>query len=62
MAKSYKQQRTKEKFSKDVVNKQRKKERQFGKGLANNYIDFDELEEEEDVYVDEDIYGSTMRS
>ena len=62
MAKSYKQQRTKEKFSKDVVDKQRKKERQFGKGLANNYIDFDELEEEEDVYVDEDIYGSTMRS
>ena len=62
MAKSYKQQRTKEKFSKDVVDKQRKKERQFGKGLANNYIDFDELEEEEDVYVDEDIYGSTVRS
>lgn len=62
MAKSFKQQRTKEKFSKDVVDKQRKKERQFGKGLANNYIDFDELEEEEDVYVDEDIYGSTMRS
>ena len=62
MAKSYKQQRTKEKFSKDVVDKQRKKERQFGKRLANNYIDFDELEEEEDVYVDEDIYGSTMRS
>ena len=59
MAKSYKQQRTKEKFSRDVVDKQRKKERQFGKGLANNYI---ELEEEEDVYVDEDIYGSTMRS
>ena len=62
MAKSYKQQRTKEKFSRDVVDKQRKKERQFGKGLANNYIDFDELEEEEDVYVDEDIYGSTVRS
>lgn len=60
MAKSFKQQRTKEKFSKDVVDKQRKKERQFGKGLANNYIDFEE--EEEDVYVDEDIYGSTMRS
>ena len=62
MAKSYKQQRTKEKFSKDVVDKRRKKERQFGKGLANNYIDFDELEEEEDVYVNEDIYGSTVRS
>ena len=60
MAKSYKQQRTKEKFSKDVVDKQRKKERQFGKGLANNYIELEE--EDEDVYVDEDIYGSTMRS
>jgi hypothetical protein len=51
MAKSYKQQKTKEKFSKDVVDKQRKKARQFGKGLANNYINFDEeiddLEEEE---------------
>lgn len=60
MAKSYKQQKTKEKFSKDVVDKQRKKERQFGKGLANNYIEFDE--EEEDAYYDEDIYGSSMRS
>ena len=59
MAKSYKEQRTKEKYSKDVVSKRRKKERQFGKELANNYIDF---EEEEDVYIDEDIYGSTMRS
>ena len=47
MAKSYKQQKTKERFSKDVVSKQRKKERQFGKDLANNYIEFDE--EEEDV-------------
>ena len=62
MAKSHKQQRTKEKYSKDVYSKQRKKERQFSKNLANTYIDFDELEEEEDVYVDEDIYGSTMRS
>ena len=35
MAKSYKQQKTKERFSKDVVSKQRKKERQFGKDLAN---------------------------
>tara|TARA_B100000085_G_scaffold241305_1_gene232070 strand:+ start:2921 stop:3103 length:183 start_codon:yes stop_codon:yes gene_type:complete len=60
MAKSYKQQKTKERFSKDVVSKQRKKERQFGKDLANNYIEFDE--EEEDVYIDEDVYGVTVRS
>ena len=60
MAKSYKQQKTKERFSKDVVSKQRKKERQFGKDLANNYIEFDE--EEEDVYIDEDIHGFTVRS
>lgn len=59
MAKSYKQQKTKERFSKDVVSKQRKKERQFGKDLANNYI---EIEEEEDVYIDEDVYGVTVRS
>lgn len=59
MAKSYKEQRTKEKYSKDVVSKQRKKERQFGKELANNYIDF---EEEEDVYIDEDIHRITVRS
>ena len=59
MAKSYKQQKTKERFSKDVVSKQRKKERQFGKDLANNYI---EIEEEEDVYIDEDVYGITVRS
>ena len=59
MAKSYKQQKTKERYSKDVVSKQRKKERQFGKDLANNYI---EIEEEEDVYIDEDVYGVTVRS
>ena len=59
MAKSFKQQKTKERNSKDVVNKQRKKERQYGKDLANNYIEF---EEEEDVYIDEDVYGSTVRS
>tara|TARA_B100002019_G_scaffold179402_1_gene154947 strand:- start:309 stop:488 length:180 start_codon:yes stop_codon:yes gene_type:complete len=59
MAKSYKQQKTKERFSKDVVSKQRKKERQFGKDLANNYI---EIEEDEDVYIDEDVYGVTVRS
>jgi hypothetical protein len=51
MAKSYKQQRTKDKFSKDVVDKQRKKQRQFSKELANNYINIDDevddLEEEE---------------
>ena len=59
MAKSFKQQKTKERYSKDVVNTQRKKERQYGKDLANNYIEF---EEEEDVYIDEDVYGSTVRS
>ena len=59
MAKSFKQQKTKERFSKDVVSKQRKKERQFGKDLANNYI---EIEEDEDVYIDEDVYGVTVRS
>ena len=59
MAKSYKQQKTKERYSKDVVSKQRKKERQFGKDLANNYI---EIEEDEDVYIDEDVYGVTVRS
>ena len=59
MAKSYKQQKTKERFSKDVVSKQRKKERQFGKDLTNNYI---EIEEDEDVYIDEDVYGVTVRS
>jgi hypothetical protein len=53
MAKSYKEQRTKEKYSKDVVSKQRKKERRFGKDLVNNHIDF---EEEEDVYINEDIH------
>ena len=52
MAKSYKQQRTKEKFSKDVVDKQRKKERQFGKGLANNYIELEEEEEREEFLKD----------
>ena len=59
MAKSYKQQKTKDRYSKDVVSKQRKKERQFGKDLANNYI---EIEEDEDVYIDEDVYGVTVRS
>ena len=59
MAKSYKQQKTKEKFSKDVVSKQRKKERQFSKELANNYF---ETDEDEDVYIDEDVYGITVRS
>ena len=59
MAKSYKQQKTKEKFSKDVVSKQRKKERQFSKELANNYF---ETDEDEDVYIDEDIHGFTVRS
>ena len=59
MAKSYKQQKTKERFSKDVVSKQRKKERQFSKELANNYF---ETDEDEDVYIDEDVYGITVRT
>ena len=60
MAKSYKQQRTKEKYSKDVYSKQRKKERQFSKNIANTYIEFEE--EDEDVYIDEDVHGITVRS
>ena len=50
MAKSYKQQKTKEKLSKDILDKQSKKRRQFSKELANNYINFDEENEEEEVY------------
>ncbi len=53
MAKSYKQQKTKEKFSKDILDKQSKKQRRFGKELADNYvIDWkdDEFEEEEYEY------------
>ena len=53
MAKSYKQQKTKEKFSKDILDKQSKKQQRFGKELADNYvIDWkdDELEEEEYEY------------
>ena len=51
MAKSYKQSKTKEKYSKDVVDKQRKKERQYSKELANNYIDY--IEDEEIAYEDQ---------
>jgi hypothetical protein len=50
MAKSYKQQKTKEKLSKDILDKQSKKRRQFSKELSNNYINFDEENEEEEVY------------
>lgn len=60
MAKSYKQQRTKEKYSKDVYSKQRKKQRQFSKNIANTYVEFEE--EDEDVYIDEDVHGITVRS
>jgi hypothetical protein len=50
MAKSYKQQKTKEKFSKDILESQSKKERRFNKELANNYVEVDEFEEEEYEY------------
>lgn len=53
MAKSYKQQKTKEKFSKDILDKQSKKQRRFSKELADNYVidwNDDELEEEEYEY------------
>ena len=52
MAKSYKQQKTKEKFSKDILDKQSKKQRRFGKELADNYVidwNDDELEDEEGI-------------
>ena len=60
MGKSYKSEKTKQKYSKDVVDKHRKKERQLSKNLANNY--FEDIEEDEDVYIDEDIHGFTVRS
>ena len=47
---SYKQQKTKEKFSKDILESQSKKERRFNKELANNYVEVDEFEEEEYEY------------
>ena len=50
MAKSYKQQKTKEKFSKDILESKSKKERRFNKELANNYIETDEFEEEQYEY------------
>ena len=46
MAKSYKQQKTKEKLSKDILEKLSKKRRQFNKELADAYIN-EENEEEE---------------
>lgn len=39
MAKSFKKQKTKERYSRDVVEKQRRKERQQLKHTANNYFD-----------------------
>ena len=50
MAKSFKQQKPRESFSKDVLKQMSKKERRLNKELANNYIDeeVDELEGEEE--------------
>ena len=50
MAKSFKQQKTRESFSKDILKNMSKKERRRNKDWANNYIDeeFDETEEEEE--------------
>lgn len=52
MAKSFKQQKTRENFSKDVLKKMSKKERRFNKELANQYVDdeVDDFEEEEYEY------------
>tara|TARA_Y100001963_G_C6575724_1_gene350999 strand:+ start:58 stop:231 length:174 start_codon:yes stop_codon:yes gene_type:complete len=52
MAKSFKQQKTRENYSKDVLKKMSKKERRFNKELASQYVDdeVDELEEEEYEY------------
>ena len=53
MAKSFKQQKTRESFSKDILKNMSKKERRRNKDWANNYIDeeFDETEEvEEEEY------------
>ena len=52
MAKSFKQQKTRENYSKDVLKKMSKKERRFNKELASQYGDdeVDELEEEEYEY------------
>jgi predicted CopG family antitoxin len=49
MAKSFKQQKTRESFSKDVLKQMSKKHRRLNKELANTYIDeeVDELEGEE---------------
>ena len=52
MAKSLKQQKTRESFSKDILKNMSKKVRRRNKDWANNYIDeeFDETEEEEEEY------------
>jgi hypothetical protein len=52
MAKSFKQQKTRESLSKDILKNMSKKERRLNKELANNYIDdeFDETEGEEEEY------------
>ena len=51
MAKSFKQQKTRENYSKDVLKKMSKKERRLNKELADNYIDEEGYEfEEENEY------------
>ena len=50
MARSYKSEKTKDKHSKDVLNKRKNKERQLNKNLANNY--FEEFDDD-DAYVEE---------
>ena len=52
MAKSFKQQKTRESLSKDILKKMSKKERRRNKEWANNYSDeeFEEFEEEEQKY------------
>ena len=52
MAKSFKQQKTRESLSKDILKNMSKKERRLNKELANNYIDdeFDVTEGEEEEY------------
>ena len=49
MARSYKNEKTRDKSSKDVLKKEKSKERQFNKNLANSYFE----EDEDDAYVEE---------
>tara|TARA_B100001123_G_scaffold98089_1_gene112797 strand:+ start:4756 stop:4920 length:165 start_codon:yes stop_codon:yes gene_type:complete len=49
MARSYKNEKTRDKYSKDVLKKEKSKERQFNKNLANSYFE----EDEDDAYVEE---------